>query len=150
MRKLSNDGMRIDIEDRLGDLEVCLEETEGVVAAYLFGSYGTPDQTPLSDVDLAFVFRSDAAPSAEAELQLRARVLAALRQDDVSITVLNRAPSPFQYRVLSTGRLIYCASPVELADFVELVLNRHADFLPHYEAFLREYDAALALRYSSR
>lgn len=146
MRKLSNDGVKIHVEDRLGSLEACLEGTEGLVAVYLFGSYGTPDQTPLSDVDLAFVFRPDALPSADSELQLRARVLDALRQDDVSITVLNRAPSPLQYRVLATGRLIYCASPVELADFVELVLNRHADFLPHYEAFLREYDAALADR----
>lgn len=139
----------IDVEDGLARLEECLERTPGVVAAYLFGSYGTPDQTPLSDVDIALVFRADDLPSTASELELRGLVLAALCEDDVSITVLNRAPSPFQYRVLATGRQLYCASAVELADFVEEVLNRHADFLPHYEAFLREYDEALSADFSS-
>ena len=148
MRKLQNSEELITIESRMGALRECLQETNGLVAGYLFGSYGTPKQTPLSDVDLAFVFRPGSVPSRSKEAELRSRVLRAVEQDDVSITILNRAPSPFQFRVLTTGRLIYQDDPVALADFVESVLNRHCDFTVDYQAFLREYDTALAEQYS--
>lgn len=129
-------------------LRECLQETNGLVASYLFGSYGTPDQTPLSDVDLAFVFRPDSVPSGSEESAFRSRVLHTVEQDDVSITILNRAPSPFQFEVLTTERLIYQDDSVALADFVEGVLNRYCDFAVDYEAFLREYDEALRDQYS--
>lgn len=86
-------------------------------------------------------------PGFEEEAKTLGRILEAVREDDVSATVLNRAPSPFQFRVLSTGRLIYCADPVALADFVEQVLNVYGDFVTDYEAFLRDYDDALVARY---
>ena len=148
MRKLHNSGELISIESRMGALRECLQETDGVVASYLFGSYGTAEQTPLSDVDLAFVFRADAIPSGSKEVDFRNRILRAVEQEDVSITILNRAPSPFQFEVLTTGRLLYQEDSVALADFVESVLNTHCDFAVDYEAFLREYDAALVEQYS--
>ena len=46
-------GELIDIDDRLDAIREVLQGDTRVLAAYLFGSYGTPDQTPLSDVDLA-------------------------------------------------------------------------------------------------
>jgi len=149
MRKLQITGELISIESRMGALRKCLQETKGLVAGYLFGSYGTPEQTPLSDVDLAFVFRPDSVPSGGKELEFRSRILHAVEQDDVSITILNRAPSPFQFKVLTTGRLLYQDDSVALADFVEGVLNTHCDFAVDYEAFLRDYDAALAEQYGN-
>jgi hypothetical protein len=63
------------------------------------------------------------------------------------ITLLDRAPAPFQYEVLATGRLLLCTDPAALADFVETVLDRHADYVTD-ERFLREYDQALVERYA--
>lgn len=148
MRKLRNTGRPIDVDARLGALVDLLREREGLVAAYLYGSYGTPYQTPLSDVDLALVFRPGTALAFRDEMEFRGEILACLHEDDVSITLLDRAPAPFQYEVLATGRLLLCTDPVALADFVETVLDRHADYVTDHERFLREYDQALVERYA--
>lgn len=146
-RKLRIDGKPIDIGPFMEDLRACFRKTRGLIAVYIYGSYGTQDQTPLSDVDLAFVYLPDALPSFDEELEATGCVTAAANADDVSVTTLNRAPAPFQFRVLTTGRLIYCADEVALADFVEEILNRHGDYVIDHETFLREYDAALVERY---
>lgn len=147
MRRLKTDGRMIDVDDRLDDLRALLGRTPGLVGAYLFGSYGTPRQTPLSDVDLALVFRAGAEPAWEEELALRPDILETLGEEDVSIVVLNRAPSPFQYEVLSTGRRLWCGDEAALADFVQWVLKVYGDFGFDYRAFLKEYDRVLVERY---
>ena len=43
---------KIDIEPRVAALVACLKSEDDVLAAYLYGSYGTVHQTALSDVDL--------------------------------------------------------------------------------------------------
>jgi predicted nucleotidyltransferase len=149
MRRLRNDGRPIDIDDRLPDLVEKLRPVEGLVAAYLFGSYGTPYQTPLSDVDLALVFRDDAAPDRDGELRLVEDVTTALAEDDVSVVILNRADVILQFRVLETGRPLLVTDPTALADFSARVFSRHADFRIDYDRFLREYDGALVARYGS-
>ena len=148
MRKLRNDRKPIRIDARLGALPDVLRHVEGLVAVYLFGSYGTAYQTPLSDVDLALVFREGAAPGFHEEIMLRGSILDALGEEDVSITILNRAPVPFQFRVRSTGRLLYGADTRALADFTARLLTRHADFRIDYDHFVREYDRALRGRYA--
>ena len=117
------------------------------MAGYVFGSYGTPAQTPLSDVDLALVFRPHALPGFRGEIELIGRVTALLREEDVSITVLNRAPVLFQHRVLATGRLLVCTDPRALAEFLEEVLKRHGDYIVDHVRFTREFDRALRERY---
>ncbi len=147
MRKLKTDGRMIRVDDRFDHLRGLFERTDGLVAAYLFGSYGTPRQTPLSDVDLALVFRGGQVPPFDEEMALRSEILDALGEEDVSIVFLDRAPSPFQHEVLSTGRRIYCADEIALADFVEGVLRVYLDFAIDYRAFLAEYDRSLVARY---
>jgi predicted nucleotidyltransferase len=147
MRKLRNTGEPIEIDARLPALVSLLEETADLVAAYLYGSYGTSDQTPLSDVDLALLFMPGREPRGTEELELVGRILSALQEEDVSVTILNRAPSIFQYTVLETGRSLICKDPVALADFIAQVLSRHADYMIDYGAFLEEYDEALVRAY---
>lgn len=147
MRKLKTDGRMIRVDDRLDDLRALFGRTDGLVAAFLFGSYGTPRQTPLSDVDIALVFRNGQVPGFDEEMELRADILDTLGDEDVSIVFLDRAPSPFQHEVLSTGRRIYCSDEIALADFVEGVLRVYLDFGIDYRAFLEEYDRSLVARY---
>jgi len=149
MRKLRTDGEMLDVEARLETLRERLHEVPGLIAVYLFGSYGTRFQTPLSDIDLALVFRPGAAPELDDELELRADVLDALNEDDVSIVILNRAPSLFQFEVLETGRVLLCSDETALADFVAGVLLRHSDYVIDHRRFLHDYDAALRARYAS-
>lgn len=147
MRKLRNTGEPIDIDAHLPALVSLLEKTPGLVAAFLYGSYGTPDQTPLSDVDFAVLFAAGREPAASDEVQLVSALMQALEEEDVSVTVLNRAPAIFQFRVLETGRQLLCKDAVALADFTAEVLSHHADYMIDYRAFLEEYDEALVREY---
>ncbi|HYG61600.1 MAG TPA: nucleotidyltransferase domain-containing protein [Thermoanaerobaculia bacterium] len=137
----------IDVEAYLPDLRAYLEGLDGLAAAWIHGSYGTPYQTPLSDLDLALVFRPDKVPAFREELGIAADIQQILHEDDASVTVLNRSPVIFQFRVLETGRQLVCNDPVALADFTERVLNEHGDFIVDHEQFLRDYDQAFTERY---
>ncbi len=87
--KAENNGEPIDVEARLPALRSCLQSTPGLVASYLYGSYGTSDQTPLSDVDIAVIFARGCEPTLAEELDLTGSVVQALSEEDVSVTVLN-------------------------------------------------------------
>jgi uncharacterized protein len=145
----SETGSPIDVQPYLQDLQGYLEGVEGLVAAWIFGSYGTPYQTPLSDLDLALLFRRDRVPNLARQGDLYADIPEILHEEDVSITILNRAPVLFQFRVLRTGQRLFCRDPVALADFTEEVISRHADFNIYYEKLLGEYDEAFRERYGT-
>ncbi len=148
MRKLHNDGRPIEIDDRLPALEEALRAVPGLAGCYLFGSYGTEWQTPLSDVDLAFVFHPDRAPDFDGEIALIGTVTDALREDDVSVTNLNRAALALRFDILSKGRPLFVFDEIALADFVEETIDRHADFAVDRDRFLAEYDRALLEEYA--
>lgn len=67
--------------------------------------------------------------------------------DDVSVTILNRAPLAFQHRVLAEGRLLLVRDEVAHADFVERTLTRYGDFAVDEARFFEEYDRALVEEY---
>ncbi|MFL6235287.1 MAG: type VII toxin-antitoxin system MntA family adenylyltransferase antitoxin [Thermoanaerobaculia bacterium] len=142
----SEHGSPIDVRPYLREY---LENVGGLVAAWVFGSYGTPFQTPLSDLDLALLFRRDRVPDLPRQGQLYADIPEILHEEDVSITILNRAPVLFQFRVLETGRLLLCRDPIALADFTEEVISRHADFIIYYEKLLKEYNEAFRERHGT-
>jgi predicted nucleotidyltransferase len=132
-------GKPIDVEPFLDDLRAYLGTLDGLVAAWIFGSYGTPDQTPLSDLDLALLFRREAVPGLGRQGEVWERIKEILHEEDVSVTLLNRVPILLQFRVLETGRRLVCRGEIALADFTEHVLSRHSDFRTH---LLKEYSEA--------
>ena len=144
MRKLTSPTQTLSLEEHLPDLKT-LFAAASVAALYLYGSHGTPQQTPLSDIDLAVVMPLGQQVD---ELGLLGKIID-LVGDDVSMTVLNRAPLPFRFRVLATGRPLFVFDKDALADFTEQTLAYYHDFRPDYEAMLRDYDSALRERYSS-
>ena len=89
MRKLRNTGERIEIEERLPALKDRLAEIPGLVAAFVYGSYGPGDQTPLSDVDLALLFEPGSEPSFDEHLEIVGVVTDTLGEDDASVTLLH-------------------------------------------------------------
>lgn len=147
MRKLRNTGSSIDVSGRLSELTDRLKAVPHLVAAFVYGSYGTPDQTPLSDIDLALLFEPDREPSFDDKLDLIGLVTSTLHEDDASVTVLNEAPPVFQFRVIDTGRLFLCRDAAALADFKATVFSRYADFMIDFRQFAREYDEALREAY---
>lgn len=141
MRKLTPPAEPLSLADHLSALEQLFRDT--VVAVYLYGSHGTPAQTPLSDIDLAVVADSERELDV---LELTGKV-AAVVGDDVSVTVLNQAPLPFRFKVLTTGQPLFVFNRASLADFTERTLKFYHDFRPDYEAMLRDYDRGLREHY---
>lgn len=119
-----------------------------ILALYLYGSYGTPYQTPLSDVDLAVLPMPGVKWDIRRELEIHSDLAGIGRNDDINLINLHHVPSTLQFRVLGTGRLLHCRNEILLADFVERVILRHADFSLDLASFYRSYDAALREEFS--
>jgi predicted nucleotidyltransferase len=111
-----------------------------ILTLYLYGSYGTPFQSPLSDLDLAVL----PMPGAEWDLDILLQVMAELagigRSDDINVINLNEVPVRLQFQVLATGRPLFIRNYILLADFMEIVVKRHADFAPDLQAIYRDFD----------
>ncbi|HHX29025.1 MAG TPA: nucleotidyltransferase domain-containing protein [Firmicutes bacterium] len=138
---------KIDIDECIPSLVKYLDQQEDVLAAMIYGSYGTEFQTPLSDVDLAILFYRDRKPSVERLLALEAGIVAICREDDINVLCLNDVDVMLQFRVIETGRLIFQRDPVALSDFREYVFKIYGDFAPFYRQASREYDKSLREAY---
>lgn len=142
--RLRREPKTIQIDGQLSALERFCARQEALSAVYLFGSYGTEHQTPLSDVDIAVLVKRAHHPmSLKDRLTLEDQISRILREDDVNLLILNDAPVVFRHKVLKQGRMLYRAGHgTDLADFIEGTLNVYLDFIASYRAFLRDYDRA--------
>ena len=100
--------IRHDVRRLIPKLEEVFRRHPEVVAVYLFGSYARREEGPLSDVDIAYLFSSNAKEDIELDLLLCAEISKTLRTDEADCYLLNKAPLKFQYEVITTGKLIYC------------------------------------------
>lgn len=141
MVRVTRKAEKINIDEHLPAIREYLRGCEDIAASYLFGSYGTEYQLPVSDVDIAVLFIPDSY-SLDRILEVSERLSHIAGEDDINVVVLNKAPVTLQYEVLATGRLLhkkgYC-----LEDFTEYVLKRYADYKIDLDMFNREYDSAL-------
>lgn len=122
--------------DLAGRLERLFRETPvaGVVAAYLFGSHAEGRAHRESDVDVGVLLRRDACPTPaarfEARLSLLARLMGALRTNEVDLVLLNDAPPLLGRRIVNHGRCVFCADADAERDFRLQVQLRAADLAP--------------------
>lgn len=148
-RKLQNTGRPIDVSARMEALEKAFREEPGVIALYLYGSYGTPFQTPLSDVDIAVLYAEDTDLSLDHELGIIGLATEVLHEEDVSVAILNRAPLAFRYKVLAEGRPVFIQDEIAHADFLERTITRYLDFAIDEARFFEEYDHTLVEEYAN-
>ena len=107
MVRLSRELRMIDIESRIPELKQYLGQNRDVVAAYLYGSYGTERQTVLSDVDLGILVRRGVHHDFRKRLGIQSDVVDVTRYEDINVVILNDLPLHIQHEILSTGRLLY-------------------------------------------
>ena len=93
-----------ELPERLHQLTPAMAEHPDLIAVYLFGSQATGDRLPTSDVDIAYLLDS---PDLDRELDVEVAITCILGTDDADVQLLNKAPLPFQYRVVSSGRVVY-------------------------------------------
>jgi len=139
-RKLSP--ISLDETQILGLVKYCQAQSD-VLALYLYGSYGTPYQTALSDVDLAVLPLPGVRWDIQRELEISSGLAGLGGNEDINSVNLRQVPVTLQFKVLETGRLLFCRDQELLADFIAEVILRHADFSIDLAAFYRDYDAAV-------
>jgi predicted nucleotidyltransferase len=142
MVRLSRIPEKININSYLKDIQKYFAKRADIAVAFLFGSYGTQYQTPLSDVDIAVLFIPGQAINLKTELTILGDLADITGEDDINLVVLNKAPLTVQFEVLKTGKVLV-KKELYLEDFHEYVCKRYADFKIDLDQFNADYDSAL-------
>ena len=101
-----------------------LEHYPAVQAVYLFGTYGTEDEWPDSDVDIAVLLPPEEAKRVGHMALSDARMaLARLLGKDVDLVNLRQVSTVFQKEIVMADRRIYCASGYAADEFEMVVLS---------------------------
>ncbi len=104
--------------------ETVLKHFPEVQAVYLFGTYGTGDQRPESDADIALLLPHS---SRIGNLQLARSDcrfdLEELLEKEVDLLNLRELSTVFQKEVVMNGRLIYCRNRYAVDEFEMLTLS---------------------------
>lgn len=141
---------KINIQGKIEDLLSFFDKKPFIFAVFLYGSYGTEYQTPLSDVDIAIFIDPDKEILFQEELQLGADLTSISGEDDINLLIINHAPVVLQYNIISTGSIIYERSTDRVSDFIERVLKNYADYAIDMQFFYHDYDNSLKEAYRAR
>lgn len=106
-------------------LESILSSIEGIVFAYLHGSFIERDL--FRDIDVA-VWIADPEKAFEYAVDLSTRLEIRLGLP-LDLQVLNEAPLPFKYHVLTRGRLLLSRDEKLRARIVDEVVRKYLDFM---------------------
>lgn len=126
-------------------LEGFFRKEKNILTVYLFGSYGTEDQTELSDIDIAILF-ADTVSMLE-ELGIAAEIDFILKQGQIDLLNLNKASVILQHRVISTGEKIFERDSLTTADFIENTLKFYFDYGLVYKKFRDDFREELRGEY---
>ncbi len=138
---------KLELDDKLKELSPCLADTPEVSAVFLFGSYGTEQQTDLSDIDFAVLFNTKTGLKEEAALL--AKLSEMLETDRVDLVNLNKAPLHLQFRAISEGVIIFERDYITTCDYIENVMGLYQDYAIDLYFFNKEYDEALKEAYAN-
>jgi len=138
------------MRDKIGKIEIERIEMlipdfaadNGIVLAYLFGSYARGTAGKLSDVDIALLLASNVSASAYLDYRVRyiARVAHTLRDDRVDVVILNTAPSFLAHEAIK-GRVLFERSPEARVEFIVTMQRKYLDLKYFYaidHAYMRQ------------
>lgn len=140
-------GELIDIEDKISDLKEYFKEDKDILAVYIFGSYGTEYQTPLSDVDFAILFREEAEIGLMREMEIMARITLITKVEEVDLMNLNDVSVLLKHEAIKKGRLIFEREEQKVSEFIEYVLTYYYDAKIRSNRFNQAYNISLKEEY---
>lgn len=133
------------INNLIKKLASFFRKENNILTVYLFGSYGTDEQTELSDIDIAILF-ADTVSMLE-ELSIAAEIEFILKQGQIDLLNLNKASVILQHRVISTGKEIFERDSLTTADFIENTLKFYFDYGLVYKKFRDDFREELRGEY---
>lgn len=121
------------IRKKLAELPIILEPyKEYINAVLLFGSLAVEKETPLSDVDLAILYRRSLKGSELDQLhsQVWGITTDLLQSEDIDFINLNSAPLSMQYGAIKHAKILVLNSREAYIDFWEQSVKYYLDFKP--------------------
>jgi len=107
-----------------GIISTLLATYPATQAVYLFGSYGTENEWPDSDVDIALLLPPDEAKKAGTLVMSELHfALESLLKKDVDLVNLRQVSTVFQKEIIMAERRIFCADDYAADEFEMLVLS---------------------------
>lgn len=76
------------LDNKLKELNDCFEVNDEILTVYIFGSYGTEQETRLSDIDFGILYKKQ--PSLMEELKIEADLGRVMEEEDIDLVSLNR------------------------------------------------------------
>ncbi len=131
----------VDVLTKIPTVITKIAEDKDIVALYAFGSLAESSLKPLSDLDFGILL-SDSLDKQERihkSINLIGILNETLKTDEVDLVILNNDPLRFTYRILKTGKLIYCRDQNRLVDFIEKTKKLYPDFKPVRDQFNRVF-----------
>jgi predicted nucleotidyltransferase len=105
-------------------IQIVLDHYPTVQATYLFGSFGTEDEWPDSDVDIAVLLPPVEAKQVGTLMMSELRfALERLLKKDVDVINIRRVSTVFQKEIVMADRRIFCADTYTADEFEMLVLS---------------------------
>lgn len=129
-------GQRLDFEFIRKQLETLPNAlasfSEQISAVLLFGSLATGKETPLSDVDLAMLYKRDLKGDqlTKVHSQVYEIISDLLRTDDIDLINLNTAPLSMQYGAVQAAKILMLNDRAAYIDFYERTVKFYLDFKP--------------------
>lgn len=126
--------------EQISRLDTVFRKHAEIVLAYLFGSQATGRVSPMSDIDIAILFRDDLSVSGRFRLQLRliSAIGEILQRNDIDVANLNSSDVVLRYQVLKKGKLLYCANHAKKNEFFVDTLCEYFDAEPMRELYRKE------------
>ena len=137
----------INIDDKIEELKNYFSEQDDMLVVYIFGSYGTEYQTPLSDVDFAVLFKQEAEINLMREMEIMSQITLITKVEDIDLVNLNQAPVLLQHKAIKEGKLIFEREENKVSEFIEYVLTYYYDAKIRSEVFNQEYRESLEEEY---
>jgi predicted nucleotidyltransferase len=135
------------VKDKKERLQKYFAGEPDIIAVYLFGSYGTERESPLSDIDFAVLFTEEVKVDLMREMGIMAQISAILKIEEVDLVNLNQAPVLLQHEAIK-GELIFERDENQVADFEQRVLTFSYDERIRAREFYKTYRQALKEEYS--
>ncbi len=105
-------------------IDIVREYFPDVRAIYLFGTWGTKDEWPDSDIDIALLLHPDKAKTtgllAMSDLRF---ALESILGKEVDLINIRMVSTVFQKEIIITGRRIYCSDEYETDEFEMVALS---------------------------
>ncbi len=117
------------IRKKLGSICELAASYEALVGLWLFGSYAKGSETPLSDVDLAYLPREDLAGSKLERLDCDLYISLAqlLATDEITLVNLGEAPVALAFAILRDGQGLFIRDESAVQGVKERVLRLYPE-----------------------